>query len=93
MHFRNVTSRMPKFRVTFMDNSYVEMSGVMTALREVNFDGIVIPDHVPGRGYPAANNTYTLGYMKGAARPRECRGPASVRHPHTEHRRLARSSG
>jgi mannonate dehydratase len=40
------------------------MYGVMKALREVSFDGIVIPDHVPGGGYPAANNAYTIGYMK-----------------------------
>ena len=37
---------------------------VMKALRDVNFDGIVIPDHVPGGGYPAANSSYTIGYMK-----------------------------
>ena len=36
----------------------------MKALREVSFDGIVIPDHVLGGGYPAANNAYTIGYMK-----------------------------
>ncbi len=64
VHFRNVSSPLPKFRETFVDNGYVDMYQVMTALREVNFDGIVIPDHVPGGGYPAANNAYTIGYMK-----------------------------
>ncbi len=64
VHFRNVTSPLPKFRETFVDNGYVDMYQVMKALREVSFDGIVIPDHVPGGGYPAANNAYTLGYMK-----------------------------
>jgi mannonate dehydratase len=64
VHFRNVSSPLPKFRETFVDNGYLDMYQVMKALREVNFDGIVIPDHVPGGGYPAANNAYTVGYMK-----------------------------
>ena len=64
VHFRNVSSPLPRFRETFVDNGYIDMYGVMKALREVNFDGIVIPDHVPGGGYPAANNAYTIGYMK-----------------------------
>ena len=64
VHFRNVSSPLPTFRETFIDNGYLDMYQVMKALREVNFDGIVIPDHVPGGGYPAANNSYTIGYMK-----------------------------
>ena len=64
VHFRNVSSPLPKFRETFVDNGYLDMYKVMKALREVKFDGIVVPDHVPGGGYPAANNSYTLGYMK-----------------------------
>ena len=64
VHFRNVSSPLPKFRETFVDNGYMDMYQVMKALREVRFDGIVIPDHVPGGGYPAANSSYTIGYMK-----------------------------
>jgi len=63
IHFRNVDQPLPKFRETFVDNGYVDMYGVMRALREVNFDGIIIPDHVPG-SVPQANTSYTLGYMK-----------------------------
>jgi mannonate dehydratase len=64
VHFRNVSSPLPKFRETFVDNGYIDMYQVMKALQEVRFTGIVIPDHVPGGGYPAANNSYTIGYMK-----------------------------
>ena len=66
IHFRNVTSPLPKFREAFVDNGYLDMYKVMKALRKVNFDGIIIPDHVPGGGamYPQANYAYTLGYMK-----------------------------
>ena len=64
VHFRNVTSTLPKFREAFVDDGYVDMYSVMQALKKVNFQGIIIPDHVPGGGYPAANTAYTLGYMK-----------------------------
>jgi mannonate dehydratase len=66
VHFRNVSGPFPKFQETFVDNGYMDMYKVMKALRKVNFDGIVIPDHVPGGGtmHPQANNAYTLGYMK-----------------------------
>ena len=38
---------------------------VMRALREVEFDGAVIGDHVPGMvGGPRASVAYTVGYMK-----------------------------
>jgi mannonate dehydratase len=64
VHFRNVSSPLPRFRETFVDEGYLDMYQVMLALKKVQFDGIVIPDHVPGGGYPAANTAYTLGYMK-----------------------------
>jgi mannonate dehydratase len=50
IHFRNVTSPLPHFTETLMDDGYYDMYRVMEALVEVNFDGIVIPDHVPGIG-------------------------------------------
>jgi hypothetical protein len=37
---------------------------VMRALREVNFDGAIIPDHVPGGGFQPVNDSFTIGYMK-----------------------------
>ncbi len=64
VHFRNVSSPLPKFKETFIDNGYLDMYQVMKALKGVGFQGIVIPDHVPGGGYPQANNAYTIGYMK-----------------------------
>jgi mannonate dehydratase len=66
IHFRNVSSPLPRFQETFIENGYLDMYKVMRALKQVNFSGIVIPDHVPGGGamYPQANYAYTLGYMK-----------------------------
>jgi mannonate dehydratase len=45
IHFRNVSAPLPHFVETFMDNGYYDMYKVMKALRDVNFDGIVILDH------------------------------------------------
>jgi len=52
IHFRNVTSPLPHFTETLMDDGYYDMYKVMEALVEINFDGLVIPDHVPELGSP-----------------------------------------
>ncbi len=64
VHFRNVSSPLPKFHETFIDEGYLDMYEVMKALEAVKFTGIVIPDHVPGGGFPNVNNSYTVGYIK-----------------------------
>ena len=48
VHFRNMSAPLPHFVETFMDNGYYDMYKIMKALRDVNFDGIVILDHTPG---------------------------------------------
>src|SRR6266487_849783 len=47
IRFRNVSAPLPHFVETFMDNGYYDMYKIMKALRDVNYDGIVIPDHIP----------------------------------------------
>ena len=50
IHFRNVSAPLPHFVETFIDNGYYDMCKIMKALGDVNFDGIVIPDHIPAVG-------------------------------------------
>jgi mannonate dehydratase len=50
IHFRNVSAPLPHFTETMIDDGYYDMSKVMKALVEVKFEGIVIPDHIPGLG-------------------------------------------
>lgn len=50
IHFRNVTQPLPYFVETFLDDGYMDMYQVMRALREVDFDGVVIADHIPLMG-------------------------------------------
>jgi len=65
IHFRNVSAPLPHFVETFMDNGYYDMYKIMKALRDVNFDGIVILDHTPTLvGGAGAQTSYGFAYMK-----------------------------
>jgi mannonate dehydratase len=71
IHFRNVTAPLPHFTETLMDDGYYDMYKVMEALVDVNFDGIVIPDHIPALGIvpgsPAASGRERPGLSPGLA--------------------------
>jgi mannonate dehydratase len=65
IHFRNVSAPLPHFVETFMDDGYYDMWKIMKALRDVEFDGIVILDHSPtmvGGNY--TQTAYGVAYMK-----------------------------
>ena len=62
VHFRNTSAPLPRFHETFPDNGYVDLVEIMRALADVDFDGIVVPDHVPGAG--PAEEAYTFGYIR-----------------------------
>jgi mannonate dehydratase len=65
IHFRNVSAPLPHFVETFMDDGYYDMYKIMKALRDVNFDGIVILDHSPSMvGGNYAQTAYGFAYMK-----------------------------
>jgi mannonate dehydratase len=66
VHFRNVSNPMPEPWVeTLIDNGYQDMYDVMKALREVNFDGCIIPDHIPAMlGGPRVGTAYSIAYMR-----------------------------
>ena len=65
IHFRNVSAPLPHFVETFMDNGYYDMYKIMKALRDVDFDGIVILDHTPSMtGGHFAETAYGFAYMK-----------------------------
>jgi mannonate dehydratase len=48
IHFRNVTAPIPHFVETFVDNGYTDMWKLIRTLKEVDFRGNLIADHVPG---------------------------------------------
>jgi mannonate dehydratase len=67
VHFRNVTSPLPQFVETFLDNGYMDMSRIMKLFCEIGYDGTMILDHTPkfvpsvGQGVGTA---YAIGYMR-----------------------------
>ena len=65
VHLRNVDQPLPHFVETFLDNGYMDMAKVMKALRAINFDGVVIPDHLPIMGNdPRIALGYSIGYIR-----------------------------
>ena len=67
VHFRNVSSPVPHFVETFLDNGYMDMYRIMQVLVETEYSGTVTPDHTPefapafGSGSASA---YAIGYMR-----------------------------
>jgi mannonate dehydratase len=65
VHFRNVNQPLPHFVETFIDDGYMDMYNVLKAMREIDFDGVFIADHIPSMaGDPRVGTAYTIGYMK-----------------------------
>ena len=72
VHFRNVSSPLPRFEETFPDDGYMDMYRVMRALREVRFSGAAEPDHVPqligDTGVRRAGTAYIISNMRAMLR-------------------------
>lgn len=65
VHLRNVNAPMPHFVETFIDDGYFDTYKIVRALREVNFSGCVIADHVPNMvGGRYAAYAYAIAYIK-----------------------------
>lgn len=65
VHFRNVSSPLPHFVETYLNDGYMDMYKVMRALRKVNFEGVLIGDHFPRMTGPGPlGQVYTLGYIQ-----------------------------
>lgn len=67
VHFRNVSSPLPTFTETFLDNGYMDMYRIMRALLETGYAGTVTLDHTPrfaGRFAEAGGTAYATGYMR-----------------------------
>ena len=66
-HFRNVSSPLPEFTETFLDNGYMDMYPVMRTLVETGYPGTAILDHTPHFSGPYAaggGTAYAIGYMR-----------------------------
>ena len=67
VHFRNIRGGFLNFQETFIDDGDVDMLKAMRVYREVGYDGMMMPDHVPkisGDSKSMQAFAYTFGYIK-----------------------------
>jgi mannonate dehydratase len=67
VHFRNIKGGYLNFRETFPDNGDVDMIRALHTYREVGYNGMVMPDHVPGIEGDAGGAqafAYCFGYIQ-----------------------------
>lgn len=67
VHFRNIKGRFLNFEETFPDDGDVDMIRAMRVYREVGYDGMIMPDHVPviaGDTGGAQAFAFAFGYIQ-----------------------------
>ena len=66
VHFRNIEGGFLNFRETFIDNGSVDMLKAMRVYKDVGYDGMMMPDHVPRvEGVDSAQGfAFAFGYIK-----------------------------
>jgi mannonate dehydratase len=66
VHFRNIEGGFLNFRETFIDNGSVDMLKAMRVYKEVGYDGMMMPDHVPNvEGISSEQGfAFAFGYIK-----------------------------
>lgn len=73
VHFRDVRGTPEKFVETFHDEGQTDMLACMQAYRDIGFEGVLRPDHVPtmegdsndNPAYSAIGRLFAIGYIKG----------------------------
>jgi mannonate dehydratase len=73
VHFRDVRGTPERFVETFHDEGQTDMLACMRAYREIGFEGVLRPDHVPTMegdsndhpGYSHIGRLFAIGYIKG----------------------------
>jgi len=73
VHFRDVRGTPEKFEETWHDAGKTDLLACMRAYKEVGFEGVLRPDHVPTvegdsndrPGYSAFGRLYAIGYIRG----------------------------
>jgi mannonate dehydratase len=73
VHFRDVQGTPERFEETWHDAGKTDMLACMQAYKEIGFDGVLRPDHVPTvegdsnehAGYSSFGRLYAIGYIRG----------------------------
>jgi len=66
VHFRNIEGGFLNFRETFIDNGSIDMLKAMRVYKEVGYDGMMMPDHVPRVDGISSDQgfAFAFGYIK-----------------------------
>ncbi len=73
VHFRDVRGTPEKFVETFHDDGQTDMAACMRAYRDIGYEGVCRPDHVPTMEgdthdhpmYSSIGRLFAIGYLKG----------------------------
>jgi mannonate dehydratase len=73
VHFRDVRGTPEKFVETFHDDGQTDMLACMRAFRDIGYEGVCRPDHVPTMegdsndrpSYSSIGRLFAIGYLKG----------------------------
>jgi mannonate dehydratase len=73
LHFRDVRGTPEKFEETWHDAGQTDMLACLKAYRDIGFEGVLRPDHVPtvegdsneNAGYSSFGRLYAIGYIRG----------------------------
>jgi mannonate dehydratase len=73
VHFRDVRGVPTKFEETWHDSGQTDMLACMRAYKDIRFEGVLRPDHVPtvegdsndNAGYSSFGRLYAVGYIRG----------------------------
>ncbi|WP_171746149.1 mannonate dehydratase [Sphingomonas sp. AP4-R1] len=70
VHFRNIRGHRDKFLEVYPDEGSVDMVRALETYREVGYDGMIMPDHVPevpgdNGGARLASFAFCYGYIRG----------------------------
>lgn len=73
VHFRDVRGTVEKYEETWHDAGKTDMLACLQAYRDIKFEGVLRPDHVPtvegdsneNAGYSSFGRLYAIGYIRG----------------------------
>jgi mannonate dehydratase len=73
VHFRDVKGTPEKFEERWHDDGQTDMLACMQAYKDIGFDGVLRPDHVPtvegdsneNAGYSSIGRLFAIGYIRG----------------------------
>ena len=68
IHLRNIKGGWNRFMEVYPDNGDMDFVEVIRALRDVDYGGMVMPDHIPQHADPnssAQGHAFAFGYIKG----------------------------